>query len=42
MSKKRNSKYPGLDTNVNLRNRRELMDEDYIHKLSETEKLLVE
>lgn len=40
MSKKRNSKYPGLDTKVNLKIRHELMDADYLQKLTETEKLL--
>lgn len=42
MSKNRRSacKYPGLDTNVNLPIRRETMDQDYIEKLNDEEKLM--
>ncbi len=36
----RNSRFPGLDRNVNLKIRHELMDQDYIYKLSEIDKLL--
>lgn len=33
-----NTKYPGLDKKVNLKIRHELMDQDYISKLSPEEK----
>jgi hypothetical protein len=44
MSKKKTkhskAQYPGLDASVNLKIRRELFDQDYIDKLSDTDKLM--
>lgn len=39
-TKRNQSKYPGLDPKVNLRNRQELLECDYLDKLSDEEKLL--
>jgi hypothetical protein len=39
-TKRDSTKYPGLDPKVNLKIRQELLDFDYLDKLSEEEKLL--
>jgi hypothetical protein len=37
-TKRSRSKYPALDPSLNLRSRRDLFENDYIHKLSEKDK----
>lgn len=39
-NKRSRSKFPGLDPSVNLKVRQELIDQDYIDKLSEEDKLM--
>lgn len=36
------SKFPGLDKSVNLKIRQDLLDQDYLDKLSEKELLMVQ
>lgn len=38
MNRRSRSRFPGLDKSVNLRIRHEVMDQDYLQKLSESEK----
>jgi len=39
-TKRKSSKFPGLDIGVNLKIRQELLDHDYIDKLSPKDKLM--
>lgn len=41
MTRRSKTRYPGFDKGTSLKVRQELLDQDYIEKLSETEKLMV-